>query len=257
MTTATRHRPHLDAARGARPAEAGQAPAHEEPVPDLVLHPGRRASTSCSSSIPTFASFYFSLTRWTLFDVEFIGFDNFVTFFQEPQLVQGFINTFIYAFVTSGAKVVLGLAARRLPELADHRPRVPARRWSSSRCSSAPSASASLFKVLMDPFDGLDQRGARRRSASRDPAGSPIRRSRSSRSRSSTSGRASASRRSSTSPASSRSRRSTSRREGRRRERVEHASGTSPCRSLRPGDGRPSCCSRSSAACARSTSSGR
>ena len=60
--------------------------------------------------MPTFASFYFSLTRWTLFDVQFIGFDNFVQFFQEPQLVQGFINTFIYGFTTSAAKVVLGLA---------------------------------------------------------------------------------------------------------------------------------------------------
>ena len=61
-------------------------------------------------AIPTFASFYFSLTRWTLFDVHFIGLDNFVQFFQERQLVQGFINTFIYAVVTSGTKVVLGFA---------------------------------------------------------------------------------------------------------------------------------------------------
>ncbi|WP_345800595.1 sugar ABC transporter permease [Microbacterium sp. AZCO] len=61
-------------------------------------------------AIPTFSSFYFSLTRWTLFNVQFIGFDNFVQFFQEPQLVQAFINTFIYGFVTSAAKVVLGLA---------------------------------------------------------------------------------------------------------------------------------------------------
>ena len=61
-------------------------------------------------AVPTFASFYFSLTRWTLFDVQFIGFDNFVQFFQEPQLVTAFINTFIYGFVTSAAKVVLGLA---------------------------------------------------------------------------------------------------------------------------------------------------
>jgi raffinose/stachyose/melibiose transport system permease protein len=59
--------------------------------------------------VPTLASFYFALTRWTLFEVEFIGFDNFVRFFQEPQLVTGFVNTFIYAFLTSGAKVVLGL----------------------------------------------------------------------------------------------------------------------------------------------------
>src|SRR3954465_2456568 len=59
--------------------------------------------------VPTFASFYFSLTRWTLFETEFIGFDNFVTFFEQPQLVTGLVNTMIYAFVTSGAKVVLGL----------------------------------------------------------------------------------------------------------------------------------------------------
>ncbi len=96
--------------------------------------------------VPTFASFYFSLTRWTLFDVEFIGFDNFVQFFQEPQLVTGFINTFIYAFVTSGAKVVLGLLLGVLLTLADHRPRIPAGRPSSSPCSSAPSASASLSR---------------------------------------------------------------------------------------------------------------
>ncbi|WP_448256347.1 carbohydrate ABC transporter permease [Microbacterium aurum] len=61
-------------------------------------------------AVPTFASFYFSLTRWTLFSQEFIGLDNFVMFFQQPQLVQGFTNTFIYGFVTSAAKVVLGLA---------------------------------------------------------------------------------------------------------------------------------------------------
>ena len=60
--------------------------------------------------VPTFASFYFSLTRWTLFDSEFIGFENFVQFFQEEALVRGLTNTLIYAVVTSGAKVVLGLA---------------------------------------------------------------------------------------------------------------------------------------------------
>jgi raffinose/stachyose/melibiose transport system permease protein len=61
-------------------------------------------------AVPTFAGFYFSLTRWTLFDQTFIGFDNFVRFFQDPQLVSGFIHTFEYGFVTSAAKVVLGLA---------------------------------------------------------------------------------------------------------------------------------------------------
>ncbi len=59
--------------------------------------------------VPTFASFYFSLTRWSLFDTTFIGFDNFVAFFQEPALVKGLTNTLIYAVVTSGLKVVLGM----------------------------------------------------------------------------------------------------------------------------------------------------
>lgn len=59
--------------------------------------------------LPTFASFYFSLTRWTLFDHEFTGLENFVMFFREPSLVQGLTNTLVYAVVTSGLKVVLGL----------------------------------------------------------------------------------------------------------------------------------------------------
>jgi raffinose/stachyose/melibiose transport system permease protein len=59
--------------------------------------------------LPTFASFYFSLTRWTLFDHEFIGLANFRQFFEEPALVKGFTNTLIYAVVTCLLKVVLGL----------------------------------------------------------------------------------------------------------------------------------------------------
>lgn len=58
---------------------------------------------------PTFSSLYYSLTRWTLFNATFIGFDNFVQFFREPFLVQGLINTVIYATITSSLKVVLGL----------------------------------------------------------------------------------------------------------------------------------------------------
>ena len=59
--------------------------------------------------LPTFSSFFFSLTRWTLFEYEFIGLDNYVAFFQEPALVIGLNNTLIYAVVTCGLKVVLGL----------------------------------------------------------------------------------------------------------------------------------------------------
>ncbi|MCA9914856.1 MAG: sugar ABC transporter permease, partial [Anaerolineae bacterium] len=56
--------------------------------------------------LPTALAFYFSLTRWTLFDTTFIGFENYELFFRDPQLSKAFINTFIYAFITSGMKVV-------------------------------------------------------------------------------------------------------------------------------------------------------
>lgn len=60
--------------------------------------------------LPTFVSFFFSMTRWTLFDWEFVGFENFIQYFKEASLAIGFKNTFIYGVVTSGLKVVLGLA---------------------------------------------------------------------------------------------------------------------------------------------------
>jgi raffinose/stachyose/melibiose transport system permease protein len=59
--------------------------------------------------VPTIASLWFSLTRWDLLKAEFIGWDNYRQFFKEPFLVQGLVNTLIYAVVTSGVKSVLGL----------------------------------------------------------------------------------------------------------------------------------------------------
>lgn len=59
--------------------------------------------------VPTAASFWFSLTRWNLFDATFIGLENFEQFFAEPFLLKGLVNTIVYAVVTSGAKTVLGL----------------------------------------------------------------------------------------------------------------------------------------------------
>lgn len=59
--------------------------------------------------VPTVASFWFSLTRWDLVTFNFIGLDNFRQFFSEPFLVQGLINTLIYAVLTSGTKTVAGL----------------------------------------------------------------------------------------------------------------------------------------------------
>jgi raffinose/stachyose/melibiose transport system permease protein len=58
---------------------------------------------------PTLASLWFSLTRWDLTNATFIGFANFEQFFSEPFLVQGLINTLIYAVITSGLKTVCGL----------------------------------------------------------------------------------------------------------------------------------------------------
>jgi raffinose/stachyose/melibiose transport system permease protein len=59
--------------------------------------------------LPTALSFYFSLTRWTLFDTEFIGLDNFDLFLREPSLTNGLRNTLVYAVMTSGLKVIIGL----------------------------------------------------------------------------------------------------------------------------------------------------
>ncbi|MFF0772897.1 carbohydrate ABC transporter permease [Nonomuraea wenchangensis] len=59
--------------------------------------------------VPTVMAFYFALTRWTLFDSEFVGLDNFRDFLAEQNLRIGFQNTIVYAVLTSGLKVVLGL----------------------------------------------------------------------------------------------------------------------------------------------------
>jgi raffinose/stachyose/melibiose transport system permease protein len=105
-------------------------------------------------AVPTFASFYFSLTRWTLFSVTFIGFDNFVLFFSDQQLVKGFINTFIYAIITAGLKVVFGMLLAVLLT-----GQIIARGYLRSVIFFPVLVSTIgvgiTFKVLMDPFDGL------------------------------------------------------------------------------------------------------
>jgi raffinose/stachyose/melibiose transport system permease protein len=59
--------------------------------------------------VPTILAFYFSLTRWSLFDATFIGLDNYATFLGDAQLMAGLRNTLIYAVLTSGLKVVISL----------------------------------------------------------------------------------------------------------------------------------------------------
>jgi raffinose/stachyose/melibiose transport system permease protein len=105
-------------------------------------------------AVPTFASFYFSLTRWTLFDTEFIGLENYVQFFSEPQLSRGFVNTLVYGFVTSGAKVVLGLALAVLLTS-----QLVGRGYLRSVVFFPVLVSTIgvgiTFKALLDPFDGV------------------------------------------------------------------------------------------------------
>lgn len=59
--------------------------------------------------VPTGYSFYFSLTRWDLFDAQFIGLANYSQFFDDPQLTAGLVHTIIYAVITSGSKVIISL----------------------------------------------------------------------------------------------------------------------------------------------------
>ncbi len=59
--------------------------------------------------VPTITSFWYCLTRWDLVTAHFIGLENFRQFFSEPFLVQGLVNTLIYAVLTSGLKTVFAL----------------------------------------------------------------------------------------------------------------------------------------------------
>ena len=104
--------------------------------------------------LPTFTSFYFSLTRWTLQTTQFIGLDNFILFFNEPTLVSGFTHTFIYAILTSGAKVVLGMLLGALLTS-----KIVGRGYLRSVIFFPVLVSTVgvgiTFKILMDPFNGL------------------------------------------------------------------------------------------------------
>ncbi|QTX05360.1 carbohydrate ABC transporter permease [Agromyces archimandritae] len=142
------------AARTDAPDRAPRRPSRPKSPYPLWFHIPAGVFFVVLFAIPTIASFYFALTRWTLFDVEFIGLDNFVQFFKEPALVQGFVNTFVYAFVTSGAKVVLGLLLAVLLSS-----QIIGRGYLRSVVFFPVLVSTIgigiTFKVLLDPFDGL------------------------------------------------------------------------------------------------------
>ena len=111
--------------------------------------------------VPTAMAFFYSFTRWTLFDWEFIGLDNFRQFFREPALTNGLRNTLIYAVVTSGLKVVLGMA---LAVLVTSRIRLKGTLRSIVFFPVLVSTVAVgiTFKVLMHPTKGLINKDDRR-----------------------------------------------------------------------------------------------
>jgi raffinose/stachyose/melibiose transport system permease protein len=104
--------------------------------------------------VPTVIAFYFSLTRWGLFSQEFIGFDNFVQFFNEPALLISLKNSLIYGVLTSAAKVVLGMLLAVLLTS-----QIIARGWLRSVIFFPVLVSfigvGITFTVLMDPQEGL------------------------------------------------------------------------------------------------------
>ncbi|HEY5890638.1 MAG TPA: sugar ABC transporter permease [Acidimicrobiia bacterium] len=107
--------------------------------------------------VPTGMAFYFSMTRWTLFDSEFIGFDNYVLFFNRPALVSSMRNTLIYAVVTSGLKVVFGLLLAVL-FTSSIRLKTALRSIVFFPVLVSTVAVGITFKVLMHPSDGLINR---------------------------------------------------------------------------------------------------
>lgn len=104
--------------------------------------------------VPTGASFYFAFTRWTLFESYFVGFENFILFFNERGLIGSLWNTIIYGFVTSGSKVVLGMALAVVLSLP-----IIARGYLRSVTFFPVLLSAVgvgiTFQALLDPFNGL------------------------------------------------------------------------------------------------------
>jgi raffinose/stachyose/melibiose transport system permease protein len=99
-----------ESAAGRRHAPAGKRKGRgSNPYPYLFYLPAGLVY-AVIFLIPTVMSFYFAMTRWTLFDSTFVGFENFTDFFAEQNLRIGFQNTLIYAVSTSGLKVVLGMA---------------------------------------------------------------------------------------------------------------------------------------------------
>lgn len=57
--------------------------------------------------IPLVSSLFYSLTIWDFKNFTFVGLDNYKLFFTQESLYSSIKNTLVYAFLTSGSKVVL------------------------------------------------------------------------------------------------------------------------------------------------------
>jgi len=104
--------------------------------------------------LPTVISFFFSMTWWTLTDWKFVGLDNFITIFEEPNLSIGFKNTIIYAILTAGLKAIFGfLFATFLCSEIKTKHFLRSIVFFPSLLSTV--AVGATFSALMNPTDGL------------------------------------------------------------------------------------------------------
>ena len=105
--------------------------------------------------LPTAFSFYFSLTRWTLFDATFIGLDNYKMFLSDPQLMTGLRNTIIYALLTCSMKVIISLPLAMLLTSNKLHIKGPIRSVIFFPTLVSIVAIGITFRALMRPSDGL------------------------------------------------------------------------------------------------------
>ena len=105
--------------------------------------------------VPTALAVYFSFTRWSLFDAQFIGFDNYTEFLSDPQLTSGLIHTVIYAILTSALKVVISLPLAFLLTSAALRLKTVIRGIIFFPVLVSTVAVGITFSILMQPSTGL------------------------------------------------------------------------------------------------------
>lgn len=105
--------------------------------------------------LPTVVSFYFSLTRWDLLHVEFIGLDNFKTFLTQPSTRTAIPHTLVYAIITCVCKVVLALAIAVILSNEKIKSRTYLKSLIYSSCILSTVAVGITFTQLMHPSKGL------------------------------------------------------------------------------------------------------